>query len=265
MAKRRKQTPQRSHVYQAGDVRPGFSRKQPPKPENSGPNWTMIIAGAVGVVALVAILAYAFGFFTPAPAASPSPTAVAQGTPRPSFDVHPPAATPLASPPAEPSGDGTTATITTDLGDIVIDLYTDSAPVASENFINLANAGFYDGTTFHRLVPDFVIQGGDPNGDGSGGPGYTIPDEPVVGQYGRGIVAMARTQSPNSQGSQFFIVLSDDAHDALEQFRTYVIFGEVAEGMDVVDEIAAMPNAGDQQGNAAIDPVVMDSVTIQEP
>ena len=93
-------------------------------------------------------------------------------------------------------------------------------------------------------MPGFVIQGGDPKGDGTGGPGYTIPDETVVGEYGRGIVAMARTSQPDSQGSQFFIVLDDGARDALEQFRTYVIFGNVVSGMDVVDEIAAMPNCG---------------------
>jgi cyclophilin family peptidyl-prolyl cis-trans isomerase len=263
MAKRRKQTPQRSHVYQAGDVRPGFSRKQPPKEASSGPNWTLIIAGVVGVVALLAILAYAFGFFTPAPAASPSPTVVAQGTPRSSFDVHPPSATPLASPPASPSGDGTTATISTDLGEITFELYNESAPVASENFENLADAGFYDGTVFHRIVPDFVIQGGDPDGTGGGGPGYTIPDEPVVGQYGTGIVAMARTSQPNSQGSQFFIVLSDapDTVSALEDVRTYVIFGKVTSGMDVAQEIAA----GDTEDQIAIDPVVMNTVTISKP
>ena len=93
-------------------------------------------------------------------------------------------------------------------------------------------------------MPDFVIQGGDPEGTGRGGPGYTIPDETVVGQYGRGVVAMARTPQPDSQGSQFFIVLDDGARPALEQYRTYVIFGEVVSGMDVVDQIAAMPNSG---------------------
>ena len=93
-------------------------------------------------------------------------------------------------------------------------------------------------------MPDFVIQGGDPNGDGTGGPGYTIPDEQVVGDYGRGVVAMARTSQPNSQGSQFFIVVDDAARPALEQYRTYVIFGEVVSGMDVVDQIAARPNSG---------------------
>ena len=105
--------------------------------------------------------------------------------------------------------------------------------------------------------PDFVIQGGDPDGTGRGGPGYTIQDEPVVGEYGRGIVAMARTSQPDSQGSQFFIVLDDGARAALEQFRTYVIFGEVVSGMDVVDQIAAMPNSGPPD-NSALDPVVMD-------
>lgn len=179
--------------------------------------------------------------------------------------VGPPEATPLAEPPAEPATDGTTATISTELGDIVIELYTESAPVATENFINLAEAGYYDGVIFHRLVPGFVIQGGDPTGTGTGGPGYTIPDEPVVGQYGRGTVAMARTQAPDSQGSQFFIVLDDGAEEALESARTYVIFGEVIEGMDVVDAIAATPNAGQQGNNQALEPVVMESVTISRP
>ncbi len=163
-----------------------------------------------------------------------------------------------------PAGDGTTATITTKLGDIVIELYNESAPVAATNFENLAESGFYDGLTFHRLMPGFVIQGGDPRGDGFGGPGYTIPDETVVGEYGRGVVAMARTSQPDSAGSQFFIVLDDSARDALEQFRTYVIFGNVVSGMDVVDKIAAMPNSGGQAGTA-LDPVVMESVTIQSP
>ncbi|MDQ3408217.1 MAG: peptidylprolyl isomerase [Chloroflexota bacterium] len=177
----------------------------------------------------------------------------------------PPAATPLAEPPAGPASDGTSATISTELGDIVIELYTDSAPVATENFINLAEAGYYEGVVFHRLVPGFVIQGGDPTGSGMGGPGYTIPDEPVVGQYGRGTVAMARTQAPDSQGSQFFIVLDDEAEEALESARTYTIFGEVIEGMDVVDAIAATPNAGSEAGNQALEPVAMQSVTVARP
>jgi cyclophilin family peptidyl-prolyl cis-trans isomerase len=179
-------------------------------------------------------------------------------------NLGPPNATPLSSPPAVPSGDGTTVTISTKLGDIVIEIYNGSAPVASQNFVNLANAGFYDGTTFHRLVPEFVIQGGDPNGDGTGGPGYTIPDEPVVGEYTPGIVAMARTQQPHSQGSQFFIVTGSTASVALDQARTYVIFGNVVQGMDVVDKIAATPNSGSPD-NRALNPVVMDRVTVKKP
>jgi peptidyl-prolyl cis-trans isomerase B (cyclophilin B) len=194
---------------------------------------------------------------------SPSPSATAPLR-TPIGNLAPPAATPLASPPAQPSGDGTKATISTQLGTIVIEMYNRSAPVAAQNFVNLAKAGFYNGTTFHRLVPGFVIQGGDPNGNGSGGPGYTIPDEPVVGAYRRGIVAMARTSQPHSQGSQFFIVLDDAASQSLDQARTYVIFGNVVQGMDVVDKIAAMPNSGGQE-NRAINPVAMNTVTVQGP
>ena len=151
----------------------------------------------------------------------------------------PPAATPNPVPADKPAGDGTGIRISTDLGDIVIGLFNESAPVAAENFQNLVESGYYDGTGFHRIVTDFVIQGGDPEGTGRGGPGYTIEDEQVVGTYERGIVAMARTQAPNSQGSQFFVVLDDTAEAPLESARTYVIFGRVLEGMDVVDAIAA--------------------------
>ncbi|MFN8620763.1 MAG: peptidylprolyl isomerase [Chloroflexota bacterium] len=175
----------------------------------------------------------------------------------------PPQATPMAQPPDQPAGDGTGVRLTTDKGDIVISLFNESSPVAAENFLNLVNAGFYDGLTFHRLVPGFVIQGGDPNGDGTGGPGYTIKDEPVVGRYHRGTVAMARTQAPDSQGSQFFIVLDDGAEGALAQYNTYAIFGEVVEGMDVVDQIAAMPNSGSPD-NRATEPIHIIKATVEQ-
>ena len=260
MAKRRKSTAQRTHVYQAGQVRPGFSRRQEPAAHKSGPPWPWIAVGVVGVVAVLAVVAYFAGLlpFGPSPSAS-APAGL--GTTRPSFNVQPPSATPLASPPAQPSGDGTTATIETDLGTIRMELYTASAPVAAQNFINLAEAGFYDDTVFHRIVPGFVIQGGDPEGTGGGGPGYTIADEPVVGDYTRGIVAMARSAAPNSQGSQFFVVLDDTVKDRLPKSGGYVIFGKVLEGMEVVDQIAA----GAAQGQLAVDPVVMNRVTIQRP
>jgi cyclophilin family peptidyl-prolyl cis-trans isomerase len=157
--------------------------------------------------------------------------------------------------------------ISTTQGDIVIGLFTDSSPVAAENFVNLVNAGWYEGKVFHRLVPGFVIQGGSPNGDGIGDAGYSIADEPVVGRYGRGIVAMARTSQPNSQGSQFFIVLDDGAEQPLDSARTYAIFGRVVEGMEVVDAIAAMPTANDEPGGSggtALEPVVITGASLEQ-
>jgi len=230
------------------------------------------VRSPIPILALVAVLGASacstgVGSNPTTPAVEPSAVASSPASSGPATGdlLGPPDATPLAQPPAEPASDGTTATISTELGDIVIQLYTDSAPVATQNFINLAEARYYDGVVFHRLVPGFVIQGGDPTGTGRGGPGYTIQDEPVVGTYARGVVAMARTAEPDSQGSQFFIVLDDAAEEALESFRTYVIFGEVTQGMDVADAIAATPNAGQQGGNQALEPVAMDSVTISRP
>jgi peptidyl-prolyl cis-trans isomerase B (cyclophilin B) len=220
-----------------------------------------ISAAIVGIVLVATVAFVVLKGNGGAVAASSVASATVGGSSR---NLGPPAATPLTNPPSQPSGDGTKVTIATQLGNIVIEIYNRSAPVAAQNFVNLAKAGFYNGTTFHRLVPGFVIQGGDPNGDGSGGPGYTIKDEPVVGAYRRGIVAMARSRQPDSQGSQFFIVLDDSAAQALDAARTYVIFGNVAQGMDVVDRIAAMPNSGSPD-NRAISPVAMDRVTVQGP
>jgi cyclophilin family peptidyl-prolyl cis-trans isomerase len=173
---------------------------------------------------------------------------------------------PTSQPAALKAGDLATVTIQTAKGTIVMQIDGSRAPIATGNFIALVACHFYDGLTFHRLVPGFVIQGGDPAGDGSGGPGYSIQDDPLVGTYKRGTIAMARTAQPNSQGSQFFIVLSDDANAALTNPANapypYAILGEVTAGMDVVDAIAAMPNSGPSSGNAAIDPIVMTSVTV---
>jgi peptidyl-prolyl cis-trans isomerase B (cyclophilin B) len=177
------------------------------------------------------------------PSATPTSAPQAAGT---APALAPPQATPNPVAFETPTGDGTGVRLTTDLGDVVIGLFTESAPVASENFLNLVESGYYDGVGFHRVVPGFVIQGGDPEGTGAGGPGYTIADEEVVGEYGRGIVAMARTPEPNSQGSQFFIVLDDEAKRSLDAAGTYAIFGRVVEGMDVVDAIVARGPASDQ-------------------
>lgn len=121
--------------------------------------------------------------------------------------------------------------IKTAKGDIVFSLFED-APVAASNFIFLTKEGFYDGLTFHRKVDGFVIQGGDPKGDGTGGPGYSFKDETVTKNYEKGIVAMANA-GPNTNGSQFFIMLAD----APGLPKQYTIFGKVISGQEVVDKI----------------------------
>ncbi|MBI3282663.1 peptidylprolyl isomerase [Candidatus Curtissbacteria bacterium] len=126
---------------------------------------------------------------------------------------------------------GKKARIKTEKGEVVFEFFTD-APLASSNFIALAKAKFYDGLTFHRREEGFVIQGGDPKGDGTGGPGYKFADEPVTRDYKRGIVAMANS-GPNTNGSQFFIMLAD----ALTLPKAYTIFGQVTEGLGLVDQI----------------------------
>lgn len=224
----------------------------------------LALAGVL-VLAVIVVGAYAAGWIG-APGATPSPSPA----PRPSFaNLAPPSATPLANPPAAPAGDGTTATIVTDLGTIVMELYTDSSPVAAQNFINLAEMGFYNGVVFHRIVPGFMIQGGDPEGTGRGGPGYEIKDDPVVGDYSRGQVAMARpgnpdgSKIPDSAGSQFFILVDDSS---FLSSGGYQIFGNVIQGMDVVDQIVNAPNDGSEgDGGRPLGPVIMRSVTIQRP
>ncbi len=171
---------------------------------------------------------------------------------------------PTSQPSALPAGETRTVTITTDVGQLVLKIEADLSPIAAGNFVALAACGYYDGVVFHRLVPGFVIQGGDPTGSGSGGPGYAIKDEPVTATYGRGTIAMARTAAPDSVGSQFFVVLDDRAGEALAYYNTYQIIGTVTSGMDTADAIAAMPNSG-EPNNAAIDPVPMTSVTVTNP
>ena len=123
--------------------------------------------------------------------------------------------------------------ITTAKGDIVFELFEDTAPKTVSNFVYLTEAGYFDGLVFHRREPGFVIQGGDPNGNGTGGPGYSFEDE-LDDDYGydRGIVAMAN-RGPDTNGSQFFVMLADTPLP-----KAYSIFGRVLEGMDIVDEIA---------------------------
>lgn len=120
----------------------------------------------------------------------------------------------------------------TDKGDIMVVLNVDQTPNTVKNFVDLARKDFYNGTVFHRAIKGFMIQGGDPNGDGTGGPGYRFDDEPFTGEYTRGTVAMANA-GPNTNGSQFFIM-----HEDYPLPKNYTIFGHVTAGMDVVDVIA---------------------------
>jgi len=144
----------------------------------------------------------------------------------------------------------TKAIIETKFGSITLTFFPDAAPGHVKNFIDLARKGFYDGTTFHRVIPGFMIQGGDPNSKnpdkrmhGTGGPGYTIKAEFNERPHKRGTLSMARSQSPDSAGSQFFICVKDSSF--LD--RQYTAFGEVESGMDVADKIAAQPK--DQNDN----------------
>jgi len=150
------------------------------------------------------------------------------------------------------------ATINTEkYGSFQITLFPKDAPIAVNNFVCLAKAGFYDNTTYHRIIPGFVVQGGDPDGTGRGGPGYRFNDEPITKDYLRGIVAMANAGA-NTNGSQYFVCLGDLRANLT---KNYTIFGEVTTGMDVVDKIAAVPT---KAGDAPVDPVKVTSVTIAE-
>jgi cyclophilin family peptidyl-prolyl cis-trans isomerase len=130
-----------------------------------------------------------------------------------------------------------TATLHTNHGPIDIELYPEDAPKTVENFEKLAREGFYDRVIFHRVIPDFMIQGGDPTGTGTGGPGYQFEDEPNDHRVERGALAMANA-GPNTNGSQFFIVTAE-ATPWLDGKHT--VFGRVTSGMDVVDTISSLP------------------------
>ena len=173
---------------------------------------------------------------------------------------------PKSQPPALPAGETRTVTIQTAKGAIAIKVKADLSPIAAGNFVALAACGYYDGVVFHRVATlqdgtPFVIQGGDPTGTGTGGPGYTIKDEPVTTTYQRGTVAMARTAQPNSVGSQFFIVLDDAARPPLESANTYQIIGEVTSGMETADAIFAASGGQELPSN----PVAITTATVANP
>ncbi len=148
-----------------------------------------------------------------------------------------------------------TAKISTSAGDMTAELYPGDAPRTVNNFVFLARDGFYNGVIFHRVISGFMIQGGDPTGTGTGGPGYRFEDEPVSKRYTRGTLAMANA-GPNTNGSQFFIMHSDYGLPP-----NYTIFGKLTSGEEVVDAIANAPKNSNDRPNQ---PVTINSVEITE-
>ncbi len=152
------------------------------------------------------------------------------------------------------------AVLATSKGEIVVALHAKETPITVNNFVYLARQGFYDNTIFHRTIKDFMIQGGDPKGDGTGGPGYKFDDEAFTGSYKKGIVAMANS-GPDTNGSQFFIMHADYPLPP-----NYVIFGEVTKGIEVVDAIASAPVKASRFGELSVPvtPVAVTTITIRE-
>jgi cyclophilin family peptidyl-prolyl cis-trans isomerase len=146
-------------------------------------------------------------------------------------------------------------TIETSAGTITAELYPEDAPATVNNFVFLANEGYYEDVIFHRVIPGFMIQGGDPTGRGTGGPGYKFADEPVKRKYLRGTLAMANA-GPNTNGSQFFIMHADYGLPP-----SYTIFGRLTSGEEILDAIAGAPTGGQDR---PVNPVSMTKVTVSE-
>ncbi len=272
MSKRRRgsrQAPPRRHNLNPAPVRGRTTAR-------SGPGVPWLAAGGIAVVVLVvAALILGTGAFGVGSGASPSPSAAAGASTAPSAAASAAAAAgspvtvadcPTKQPDPLPAGQTRTVSLNTEKGTIVIGVKADLSPIAAGNFVTLAACGFYDGTPFHRTAKlqdgtPFVIQGGDPTGTGSGGPGYTIKDEPVTTPYKRGTVAMARSSSPNSVGSQYFIVLDDKDGAVLASANTYQIIGAVTSGMDVADAIYAASGGQELPTN----PVKVTTATVTNP
>lgn len=156
-----------------------------------------------------------------------------------------------------------------DYGTIKIELYPKYAPNTVANFVNLVEEGFYNGNTFHRLVPGFVLQGGDPDGNGTGGPGYSIKGEFRENGYTKntlkhkaGIISMARSSSPDSAGSQFFIVLADTQMVSASLDNKYAAFGKVIQGMDVIKNIEDSAEVEDSQTGKLKENITIESATV---
>ncbi len=159
------------------------------------------------------------------------------------------------------AGKSYTAIIHTRAGDMTVVLNAQEMPVTVNNFVTLARKGFYKNTIFHRVIKGFMIQGGDPKGDGTGGPGYQFDDEPFEGEYTRGTIAMANA-GPDTNGSQFFIMHADYGLP-----KNYIIFGKMTAGLETLDAIANAPTKKNAQGtedSTPVEPVVVTSIEILE-
>ena len=152
------------------------------------------------------------------------------------------------------------ATIATSMGDLVVELWSDVAPGHVENFSKLASDGFYDDLIFHRIIPGFVIQGGCPDGTGTGGPGWNVKSEFNDREHVEGTLSMARSGDPDSAGSQFFVCLGREHCRHLD--NQYTAFGQVVAGLEVVRAIGA---AQTDSGDCPIEPISMTSVAMEEP
>lgn len=152
-----------------------------------------------------------------------------------------------------------TAVLNTTAGPITVELLTGDAPSTVNNFVFLAREGFYDNVIFHRTIPGFMIQGGDPTGTGGGGPGYRFADEPVRRPYARGVMAMANA-GPNTNGSQFFLMHADYTLSP-----NYTIFGQTISGLEAIDAIATAPTRPDGEGSSPVNPATIQSVEIIGP
>ena len=162
----------------------------------------------------------------------------------------------------KPPARGSVAVVDTSCGSFEIELDTGSSPKTTASFANLVAEGVYDGTAFHRIVPDFVIQAGDPQGDGTGDPGYFVDEPPASNvAYTRGTVAMAKTEvePPGRSGSQFFVVVAADAGLPAD----FALLGKVGAGLDVVERIARLGDPASGQSGAPLAPVVIDSVALE--
>jgi len=177
------------------------------------------------------------------------------GTPRASAPARTPAPTPTPEP-ERPLGDGLEASIQTSLGTMVLELYEDQTPNTVANFVHLASKGFYDGLAFHRVIKGFMIQGGCPRGDGTGGPGWMIADEfvPELKHDAAGVLSMANA-GPNTNGSQFFITLAPTPH----LNGRHTVFGRLTHGMEVLQEIGLVAT---DDGDRPVEPVTIKTISI---